>query len=121
MQINEDINYSQYQIRAYQPGKITINDKTYTKSLIVTSEALITNWQPKTVNDITQTDINQILALKPDIILLGMGKHSAPPPKNLRQFECMSTAAACRTFIALSSEGRNVAAALLITQGNSDA
>ena len=28
--------------------------------------------------------------------------------------ECMSNAAACRTFIALSSEGRQVAAALII-------
>ena len=118
MQITEDTNNSRYQIRAYKSGEITINDKTYTTSLIITNETLISDWGPETINDITQQHIDQILALKPEIILLGMGEHSSLPPKMLRQFECMSTGAACRTFVALSSEGRNVAAALLIEKGN---
>lgn len=114
MQITEDTNDSSYQIRAYKPGEVTINDKKYTKSLVVSNDTLIETWGPKTIEDITQEHIDRILALKPEIILLGTGEKFIIPPDTLRQFECMNTAAACRTFIALTSEGRKVAAALLI-------
>jgi len=114
MQLNEDNNDTQYQIKAYKPGEITINDKTYTQSLIVTPYTLIKDWRPQSIDDITKEDIEQILKLKPEIILLGMGTQAVMPPPELRQFDCMDNGAACRTFVALSSEGRHVAAALLI-------
>jgi len=120
MQITEDTNHGRYQILAYKLGKITINDKTYTRSLIITTQTLIDDWGPKTVEDITQAHIDRILTLEPEIILLGTGEHFKIPPTELRQFDSMDTGAACRTFIALSSEGRNVAAALLIEHGNPD-
>ena len=114
MQLNEDINNSQYQIQAYQPGEITINNQTYRRSLIITPDTLITDWHPRTVEEITKADIEFILALKAEIILLGTGAKPVMPPAELRQFDCMENGAACRTFVALSAEGRNVAAALLI-------
>lgn len=114
MQIIEDTNNSRYQVRAYKPGEITINDEKYTKSIVVMSDALITDWGPKTMNEITQVHINQVLALNPEIVLIGTGEESQRPSQTLAEYDCMTTAAACRTFIALSADGRNVAAALLI-------
>jgi uncharacterized protein len=63
-----------------------------------------------------------LLALHPSIVLLGTGEQlSFPPPALLAVFyrakigiEVMNNGAACRTYSVLMSEGRKVAAALLI-------
>ncbi|OYY84483.1 MAG: hypothetical protein B7Y34_00445, partial [Methylophilales bacterium 16-45-9] len=60
--------------------------------------------------------------LKPELVLLGTGaKHLFLHPKHYQELsasgialECMTTAAACRTYNILMSEGRNVAAALIL-------
>lgn len=114
MQLTEDNNDSEYQIQAYEPGEVTINDQVYRQSLILTPNTLITEWPPTSVEEISQAQIQQLLDLKADIVLMGVGNQQVIPPRELRQFECMENAAACRTFVALSSEGRNVAVALLI-------
>jgi uncharacterized protein len=114
MQINEDNNLSRYQIRGYSPGEVTINEKKHHSSLILTSDQLITHWGPLSLAEITAADLEKIDALKPEIVLLGTGLHFILPPPHLRHFDSMNTAAACRTFSALSAEGRNVAAALII-------
>ena len=122
MQLTEDTNHCQYQIQAYHPGKITINDVLYTKSLILTPDVLISDWGPQSLADLSAHHLEKILELKPEIILLGTGKKFKMPPaallapiyKRQQSVECMDTGAACRTFIALSSEGRRVAAGLLI-------
>jgi len=122
MQLTEDQNDSQYQIQAYEPGTITINQQHYKKSLILTPQVLISDWAPQSLSELTDQHLEQILALKPDLILLGTGETFKMPPTRLLAplyqagygAECMDTCAACRSFIALSSEGRKVAAALLI-------
>ena len=122
MPLTEDTNKCRYQIRAYRPGEITINEAVYTKSLILTSESLICDWGPQTLAELTAQHLEKILELQPEIILLGTGGEFIMPPTALLapiyerklSVDCMDTGAACRTFIALSSEGRNVAAALLI-------
>lgn len=114
MQVIEDTNTSKYQIRAYKPGEITINNEVYTSSVIVTPDTLIINWNPRSAGEVTQKDIEQILDLKTDIILLGTGNKLIRPTLTEKNIDWMDTAAACRTFVALSSEGRNVAAALII-------
>lgn len=114
MQLTEDNNTSHYQILAYNSGQVTINDQTYTTSLIISPTTLIPSWPPRHLEEINEEHIQSILALSPEIILLGTGAKYTIPPLFLRQFDCMDTGAACRTFAALTSEGRNVAAALLI-------
>lgn len=122
MLLAEDNNSSHYQIRAYQSGEIVINDSTYKNSLIITPSTLMTHWEPKTINDINPESLQPLIEINPDIILLGTGDHFVSPPQQqlspLYQaglsVDIMSTGTACRTFIALSSENRNVAAALLI-------
>ena len=71
---------------------------------------------------IKEIDFERIIALKPEVVLLGTGKtHRFLHPKTSTlltaqgiYLECMSTAAACRTYNILMSEGRKVAAALLL-------
>jgi len=122
MPLIEDANQSRYHLQSCAPGAIKINNTVYTRSLILTPDTLILDWGPSTLDEITAAHWQQLLALESEIILLGTGTHFIMPAPSLlapiyeknRTVECMDTAAACRTFLALSSESRKVAAALLI-------
>ena len=114
MLLSEDSSDAQYQIKAYAPGKIIINSETYRDNLIISQNRLIKNWNPN--------DLLAIAALKPEIILLGLGAQSRIlKPEILKPLselgfsvECMSTQAAIHTYTILVSENRNVAAGLII-------
>ena len=122
MLLTEDTGIGDYHIRAYEPGAITVNESVYTKSLIIAPYKLQADWEPQSLRDLETKHLDVILAMKPEIVILGTGKKFILPPKNqlapLYQqrlgVECMDTGAACRTYTALMSEGRNVIAALLI-------
>lgn len=122
MIISEDQNSATYQIQSVSPEKIVVNNTPYSTSLIISPNQLITDWQPKNTEMITDDDLLKLLECKPDIILLGTGEKSfILPNKKLmvlleKQFhvECMSTPAACRTYTILSAENRNVVAGLIL-------
>jgi uncharacterized protein len=117
-----DDNQAKYQIRAYQPGAITINDKILSTSIIITPVTLIEHWAPQTAAEIDSASLAEIIKLKPDVLLIGTGEHQVFLPVEVYGplinlgigVEVMTTSAACRTYNALSAENRNVAAALLI-------
>jgi uncharacterized protein len=119
-----DENASLYQIRSYEPGRIQVNEQIFTQSLILSPHQLIDNWLPQSVHDLKPDSFKQIPDLKPniDILLIGTGKQLIFILLELYGdlinhgigVEIMDTAAACRTYNALSAEGRNVAAALII-------
>jgi len=117
-----DPNQSSYQIRAFKPGMIQVNDKIITSSIIITPDELIENWQPQTLQELTVQSLEPVIALKPDILLIGTGSKLIFPPLETYGHlinlgigvEVMDTSAACRTFNALSAENRRVAAALML-------
>jgi len=117
-----DENNSQYQIRAYRPGMIQVNEKKLTQSLIIMPNQLIENWGPQTIDQILPDSFIPILTLRPTILLIGTGEQQiflnpALYSELINQgigVEIMTTRAACRTFNALSAENRNVAAALIL-------
>ena len=122
MVLSEDHSDATYQIKSVSTGKIYINGEMYTHSLIVSPNKLITNWNPTSIETITDDDLLLLLEFNPDIILLGTGEKSIIlPAKKLaclleKKFhaECMNTASACRTYTILISEGRNVVAGLIL-------
>ena len=117
-----DENHALYQIRAYQPGRIQINNQILTSSVIVTPNELIEDWAPQTAAELTSESLTAAAILKPDILLIGTGKShiflsAAIYGECINQgigVEVMDTSAACRTYNALSAEGRNVVAALVL-------
>ncbi|OGT58369.1 MAG: hypothetical protein A3F14_02190 [Gammaproteobacteria bacterium RIFCSPHIGHO2_12_FULL_43_28] len=117
-----DENSAKYQIRAFKPGHLQVNETVYSRSLIVTPESLIEHWTPTTVAELQPDAFKIITELKPDILLIGTGENMVLLPIELYGelinlgigVEVMDTSAACRTYNALSSENRRVAAALLI-------
>lgn len=122
MILTQDTNDATFQIRAYRPGLVTINDHTYQNSLIIATQQLIPGWRPQSCAEIKPEDWQAVLDLNPELILLGTGKtfqmphHSQLAAVYAKKIgiECMNTGAACRTYMALSAEGRRVAAALLL-------
>ncbi|MES2580828.1 MAG: Mth938-like domain-containing protein [Pseudomonadota bacterium] len=109
-------------ITGYGADFIEINRKRYAQNLIVLPNELILNWNAASFSDLTAAHFIETVHQNPEVLLLGTGsKHQFLHPKitqNLTEknipIECMTTAAACRTYNILMSEGRNVAAALLL-------
>ena len=122
MRFAEDITDAQFLIRAYAPGQVTVNVEVLTRSLIVSPEQLIRDWPPQLYEEITAHHLHAATTLQPEVLLLGTGAHLRfPHPSLLAELhtqgigvEVMDTAAACRTYNILVSEGRRVAAALLM-------
>jgi len=113
---------SELLIRAYEPGRIRVGSSQYTCNLIVTTERVLENWQPQGFEDLDATCIGALAELGPEVLLIGTGERLRFPPPDCTGsllargigVEIMDTAAACRTFNILLSEGRRVAAALLL-------
>lgn len=109
-------------ITGYGENYVEINQQRYAQNLIVMPQTLILDWQATGFASLAEAHFAQIGDLKPELVLLGTGeKHRFLHPKVYQNLtaqaiplECMATAAACRTYNILMSEGRNVAAALLI-------
>jgi uncharacterized protein len=122
MEISLDTNQSTYQLRAYQAGKIQVNQTWFEHSIIIAPEKLISDWPPQTLNDLQTEHFSAIIELNPTLVILGSGNTLIfPSPALLAPFynkqigvEIMDTSAACRTYSILAAEGRNVVAALLI-------
>lgn len=122
MELNLDTGEGRYQIRAYTNDFIQINEQKIRNSLIVMPDKLIESWPPHSISDLTEQYLQIITDLHPSIVLLGSGEKLAfPDPQLLNVFyqknigiEVMNNGAACRTYSVLMSEGRKVAAALLM-------
>ena len=109
-------------ITGYSDSFIEVNKQRHAKNLIVMPQELILDWDAKTFTDLNEQHLTKISDLNPEVVLLGVGeKHQFLHPKIYQALttkgiplESMTTAAACRTYNILMSEGRNVLAALIL-------
>jgi uncharacterized protein len=106
----------------YGEGYVEVNRRRHTTSLVVSGDRVVADWPAASVESLTADHLAALVALAPEIVLLGTGpQFQFPPPAllaPLRQagigVEVMDTPAACRTYNILLGEGRNVVAALVI-------
>jgi uncharacterized protein len=109
-------------IRAYSERELMIGERVVVASCIVTADTLITDWSVTTPDELNLILLAPLLALTPQIVLLGAPAQSSAAPANLRSLlaqqgialEVMDLGAACRTFNILVQEERRVAAALFL-------
>jgi len=144
MQVNLDSDIHSYTIRAYEPGAISLTvpyspenalrDKTSTErtprplgveivkaSFILSPRHLLRDWAPSDVDDLLASHLNDIIELKPELVLLGTGAQLKFPAHSILAgihqqrigIEVMDTAAACRTYNILMAEGRFVVAGMI--------
>ena len=109
-------------IRAFEPGRIKINDQYYSNSLLVTAEKIDKNWAVKKPEELTVEIIQELLTYQAEIIIIGTGlrHHFLDPMLALTAtqqgtgIEIMTSEAACHTYNILLGEDRLVLAALII-------
>ncbi len=143
MQIHQDYNLGAYTIRAYRTGEVVIAQPlpeerrrpdsgpgdmqltTVAASVVVTPQRLLTDWAPQHHRELEPRHLENLLVLEPELVLLGTGRRLHFPPAAVTEpllrrgigVEVMDTAAACRTYNFLMADGRRVAAALLMIEG----
>jgi uncharacterized protein len=106
----------------YGEGHVMVNGARHGASLLVSADRVVTGWPVASVHALTPDALAAIVALRPEIVLLGTGaKFEFPEPRLLAPLhqarigvEVMDTPAACRTYNILLGEGRGVVAALIV-------
>lgn len=109
-------------VRRADAHTVNVADRDYHASLVLSRTQVVESWPVADVAMMTPAHAEPILALKPDVVLLGTGARQRFPAQAvlaafLRQgvgVEVMDNAAAARTFDILASEGRNVVAAFIV-------
>ena len=110
------------QITSCSLDAVVVNGVRHAASLLVTPLALVAEWPATSARTLTSADLAAVLALEPEVVLLGTGAQlHFPAAEVLRPlidagigYEVMDTGAACRTYNVLVAEGRQVLAALIV-------
>ena len=106
----------------YGEGYVMVNGERIEKSVVVLPERILADWPASRFADLKAEHLAALTGLDREIILLGTGERLRfPRPEIVAPLvragigvEVMDLQAACRTYNILMSEGRKVAAALLI-------
>jgi uncharacterized protein len=109
-------------IVACSAGEVRLPARVVTGSVIVTRDAVIDDWRPPDVERLEIAHFDALLALAPDVVLLGTGERQRLPPRALYAgfaargigLEVMDNRSACRTYNLLLGELRDVAVALML-------
>ena len=99
-----------------------VNDRTLRSSFIVAPDRLIEDWPVRDATTLQPADLGPLLALDPELIVLGCGATQRFPPQETLAaclsrgvgLETMTNAAAARTFNVLAGEGRRVVAGFVL-------
>lgn len=115
---------SPYYVRRIAADAVTIADRELRTSFVLAPDRLVEGWPVDDVASLTPASVEAILALSPDVVLLGSGTRLRFPSQQvLAAFltrgigvEVMDNAAAARTFNLLAQEGRRVVAAFILSR-----
>ncbi len=110
-------------ITAFGPGWVRVGATEYRENLLLAPEEIIAGWAQGGFAALAASDFDRVLALTPEVVLLGTGERQRFPHPQLYRalaeagigLEVMDTKAACRTYNIVAGEGRRVAAGLLLT------
>ena len=109
-------------IRRADARAVMVVDREISTSFILARDRAIEDWAATDVAALTPQQLEPILALKPDVVLLGSGARQQFPSQAVLGallqrgigVEVMDNAAAARTWNVLAGEGRNVVAAFIL-------
>lgn len=122
MQLTEHRYEQQMFVRKADAAHVVVIDREFHASLLLGTTEAIADFPARSVDQIDAAAIDRILALQPEVVLLGTGARATFPPQSvlgafLRRgigLETMDNAAAARTFNVLAGEGRKVVAVFLL-------
>jgi uncharacterized protein len=105
------------------PGEVWVNGQRHAHSIVLPWQGAVQAWPVGALADLHASHFEPLAALKPELVVFGSGPRlQFVSPALYRALieariglETMDTAAACRTYNVLASEGRRVVAALVLT------
>jgi uncharacterized protein len=108
-------------ITRHDSARLWVGATAYSGSLVVPWSGPVRPWTPPDFTALTQAHFDELMQLQPELVIFGSGTRLRFPAPALLSglierrvgVESMDTAAACRTYNVLVSEGRTVVAALL--------
>ena len=111
-----------YSLRGADGTSALVNERTLHRSFCVSPETLVEDWPWLDAATLPPEALEPLLALRPELIVLGTGAAQVfPPPATLAAalrrgvgLEAMTNAAAARTYSVLAGEGRRVVAAFIL-------
>ncbi|MBD8880963.1 MULTISPECIES: Mth938-like domain-containing protein [Rhodanobacter] len=109
-------------VRRVGESGITLIDRELTDSFLLAPDQAVEHWPVHEIGSLGAEHVETLLALQPELVLLGTGSRQAFPPAAfmagfLRKgigLEAMDNAAAARTYNLLAGEGRRVVAAFIL-------
>jgi uncharacterized protein len=118
MQLNLERPDYQYFLRGADGASALVNDRRLSSSFVVAPNSLVEDWPVSDVASMMPSDLDTLLALEPELLVLGTGAIQKFPPAAVMAaclqrgigIEVMTNAAAARTYSVLAGEGRRVAA-----------
>lgn len=122
MQLNHEIPDYAWILRSADGRSAKVNNRVLTTSFILAPSQLVEAWPVTRSAELTPADLEPLLALNPELVLLGTGERQVFPAAAVMAacltrgvgIEVMTNAAAARTFNVLASEGRRVVAGFLL-------
>jgi len=122
MQLTLERPDHEFVLRGADGDSALVNQLRLTRSFVIAPDRLIEQWAATDVRALAAADLDPLLALDPEVILLGSGATQAFPPAATMAaclsrgigIEVMTNAAAARTFNVLASESRRVVAGFLL-------
>ncbi len=125
MQLSHELPEGFLYFRNCRADAVTIVDRTVERSFLLAPDRLVEDWPVRSAEQFDLAAVDALLALEPEVVLLGTGVRQVFPPREaqvalLRRrigLEVMDNAAACRTYNLLASEGRRVVAAIMLDSG----
>jgi uncharacterized protein len=125
MQLVEQDRGGQLFVRRCAADRIVVVDREFTASFVLALDRVVDPWPVASAGTLDAGEAAPLLALDPEVVLLGTGARQVfPPAAFLAAFltrgigiEPMDNAAAARTFNVLGAEGRRVVAAFILPGG----
>ncbi len=112
-------------VRRVSARSVTLIDRELTESFLLAPDQVLERWPVAAVDALDASHVDALLALRPELVLLGTGERQVFPAAVfmagfLRRgigIEVMDNAAAARTFNLLASERRRVLGAFILPPG----
>lgn len=109
-------------VTARAADRVHVRERVFTSSVILTATEIVPDWPARDAAALSVAELDAVLALGPDVVVLGTGERQVFPPTGLLAhaaqrgvgLEVMDSGAACRTYNVLLYEGRKVALALIL-------
>lgn len=112
----------EYSLRGADGSSALVNDRRLVRSFLIAPDQLVEDWPVETATALRPADLDVIIAMRPELVVLGTGSRQTFPPQEAMAallsrgigLEAMTNTAAAGTYQVLASEGRRVVAGFIL-------